>query len=345
MARFTGVRPVGAGIQIRWQSNGQVHSRFINRPPTDANLQDAARLRRKLIEESSFGDVVNLTFEKACGRFLKDISVTRSPSTVLSYKKRLEAHWSGLGRMDVRELTLPVLRQADREQDWKSQKTRKDCQSVLAGVLQWCVREGILESNPARALSSGRWQRPEIDPFTDDEIRLIFSELKGQPAILYRLMLETGMRTGEACALQWSDIEESSIRVQSTLWEGKRKSTKTHQSRKVSLTSSAISLLKKHTETRFTGKWVFTTIKGNPYSEEHLTEAFKAACERSGVRYRRPYTLRHTFASKALSAGVEVAWLAQQLGDRVETVLRHYAKWMGSDERDARELAKLEGMA
>ena len=90
---------------------------------------------------------------------------------------------------------------------------------------------------------------------------------------------------------------------------------------------------------------MFTTIKGNPYSEEHLTEAFKAACERSGVRYRRPYTLRHTFASKALSAGVEVAWLAQQLGDRVETVLRHYARWIGSDERDARELAKLTGLS
>lgn len=345
MARLTGVRPSGAGIQIRWQSGGKVYSRFINRAPTETNLQDAARLRRKLIEESALsGTVYKLTFENACKRFLKDIAATRSPSTVLAYRKRLEAHWSSLGPMDVKELTLPVLRQADREQEWKSQKTRRDCQSVLAGVLQWCVKEGVLEANPARALVSGRWQRPEIDPFTDDEIRSIFSELRGQPALLYRLMLETGMRTGEACALQWGDVEETCLRVQATIWEGERKSTKTHQARKVALTSSAIALLKGHTETRFAGMWVFTTIKGNAYSEEHLTDAFRTACERAGVRYRRPYTLRHTFASKALSAGVEVAWLAQQLGDRVETVLRHYARWIGSAERDARELAKLEVM-
>jgi hypothetical protein len=30
------------------------------------------------------------------------------------------------------------------------------------------------------------------------EISQIFADLRGQPAILYRLMLETGMRTGEA---------------------------------------------------------------------------------------------------------------------------------------------------
>ncbi len=41
------------------------------------------------------------------------------------------------------------------------------------------------------------------------------------------------MRTGEACALQWSDVEEDSIRIQSSLWDGKRKATKAHQSRRV----------------------------------------------------------------------------------------------------------------
>lgn len=59
------------------------------------------------------------------------------------------------------------------------------------------------------------------------------------------------------------------------------------------------------------------------------------------MRYRRPYTLRHTYASRALSAGVEPSWLAAQMGDRIETVLRHYARWIGGD-ADRRELAKLE---
>jgi integrase len=69
--------------------------------------------------------------------------------------------------------------------------------------------------------------------------------------------------------------------------------------------------------------------------------ADRKACEAAGVAYRRPYTLRHTYASRALSRGVEVAWLAEQMGDNVLTVMRHYARWIGG-ERDQRELAKLD---
>lgn len=348
MAEFAGVRAKGTGIQIRWTAHGNAYSQTIDRPPTPSNLQDAARLRRKLIEQTKLvksNQPEQLTFEAACGHFLKDIAATRSPSTVLAYRKRLVAHWSTLAHLNVAELTLPVLRQADRAQPWKSQKTRRDCQSVLAGVLQWCVKEGMIESNPARALASGRWQRPEIEPFTDAELPRIFAELRGQPALLYRLMLETGIRTGEACALHWSDVEEDSLRIQATLFQGERKSTKTHQSRNVALTAAAQALLRAHTVTRFAGGWVFVTQYGNPYTDEHLTDAFRSACQRAGVTYRRPYTLRHTFASRALSAGVEVAWLAQTLGDRVETVLRHYARWMPSQDRDRRELEKLEKLA
>lgn len=347
MAEFKGVRATGGGIQIRWQVRGRKFSQFLDVKPTPTALQDAARLRRKLIEEASLGvsgPTERISFEEACKGFLKDITATRTPSTALTYRRRLEARWSALAGSQVHTITLAQLRAVDREQEWVSQKTRRDAQSVLAGVLQWCVSEGYIEHNPARALSAGPWQRREIDPFTADELAAIFAELRGQPATLYRLMAETGMRTGEVCGLQWSDVEPDAILVQATLWKGERRSTKTHQSRRVMLTNAAKAILKNHTATRFAGTWVFTTQYGNPYSEEHLTDAWKAAVDRAGVRYRRPYTLRHTYASRALSAGVELAWLAEQLGDRIETVLRHYARWAGSKERDARELAKLEAL-
>lgn len=345
MARYTGVRPASGGIEVRFQVRGRQFSHFIATSPTEAALQDAARVRRKLIEKErlSLPDPVSgaITFEAACVSFLRDIKRTRAPSTTLTYRKRLEAHWNALAKLDLRALTLAVLRGADRDQEWTSQKTRRDAHSVLAGVLQWGVAEGYLEANPARALRAGSWQRPEIDVFTADELAAILHELRGQPKVLYGLMAQTGLRTGEACALQWADVEEDALLVKATLWDGKRKATKTHQSRRVLLTREARRILKEHTATRFTGSWLFVTSKGNPYSEEHLTEAFVGACKRAGVRYRRPYTLRHTYASRALSAGVEPSWLASQMGDRIETVLRHYARWIGG-ERDKNELEKLE---
>jgi integrase len=345
MARYAGIRPASGGIEIRYQVRGRSFSHFIATAPTDAALQDAARVRRKLIEQAKLGlpDPVTdtITFESACQSFLRDIQRTREPSTALTYRKRLVAHWSELAHLDLRAITLAVLRGVDRDREWKSQKTRRDAHSVLAGVMQWGVSEGYLETNPARALRAGSWQRPEIDPFTSEELTAILRELRGQPKVLYSLMAETGIRTGEACALQWGDVEDDALLVKATLWAGKRKTTKTHQSRRVLLTREAKRILKEHTATRFAGSWVFVTSKNNPYAEEHLTEAFVSACERAGVRYRRPYTLRHTYASRALSAGVEPSWLASQLGDRIETVLRHYARWIGG-ERDKNELAKLE---
>ena len=345
MAGYKGVRAAGAGIQIRWQVRGRRYSQYVHATPTDAALQDAARLRRRLIEQTKLGvadeATGTITFEAACKAFLVDITRTRKPSTALAYRKRLAAHWSALAHLDLREITLATLRAADRANTWRSQKTRRDAQSALAGVLQWGVQEGYLQVNHARALSCGAWQRPEIDPFTPEELAAVLAELRGQPRALYALMAETGLRTGEACALRWDDVEADALLVRATLWKGERQATKTHQSRRALLTREARRILKEHTATKFAGAWVFVTQQGNPYSEEHLTEAFRAACARAGMRYRRPYTLRHTYASRALSAGVEPSWLAQQLGDRIETVLRHYARWMGGD-RDARELAKLE---
>lgn len=345
MSGLRGVRATARGIQIRWQVGGRSFSRFIAKAPTEAALADAARLRRRLIEESKLGPgevIERITFEEACRAFLTDISITRAPSTARTYWRRLEARWSALKDAYVQEITIAQLRAVDREQTWLSQKTRRDAQSVLAGVLQWCVSEGYIENNPARALSAGPCPPREIDPFTPVELSAILRELRGQPQLLYMLMSQTGLRTGEVRALQWSDVEPDALSVQATLWKGMRRSTKTHQSRRVLLTSAARQLLKEHTATRFVGTWVFATQHGNPYSEEHLTDAWTAACSAAGVRYRRPYTLRHTYAARALAAGVEVAWLAEQLGDRLETVLRQYARWIGAADRDARELAKLE---
>ena len=62
-----------------------------------------------------------------------------------------------------------------------------------------------------------------------------------------------------------------------------------------------------------------------------------------GIRYRRPYNLRHTYATIMLMAGMNPAFCARQLGHSVEMFLRTYAKWI-SGEQDAREMERLKGM-
>ncbi len=348
MGRYRGVRIVGGGIQIRYQVGRRRFSQWINATPTEQALSDAARLRKRLIEQARIGEedgpTERMRFEEACRRALASIGKRRKPSTVQSYAKRLAAHWSGLAHLDVRMVTRTAIIRADHAQDWKSQKTRKDCLSALSCVLQWATDQRYISANPMRGYETIRHQRPDVEVFTDDELSGISRHLKGTPKVLYALMLQTGCRTGELQALQWSDVEPDALKISGTIWKGKKSATtKNARIRRVMLTVEAKRILKAHTASRFSGGFVFKTQQGNPYDEKDLTRAFRKACEAAGVAYRRPYTLRHTYASRALSRGVEVAWLAEQMGDNVLTVMRHYARWIGG-ERDQRELAKLEAV-
>jgi hypothetical protein len=56
---------------------------------------------------------------------------------------------------------------------------------------------------------------------------------------------------------------------------------------------------------------------------------------------RRPYCTRHTFISVGLSNGVNIKWLAEYCGTSVETIERHYGKYIKSDA--AEQLERLAG--
>ncbi|RZT92559.1 hypothetical protein EV670_3537 [Rivibacter subsaxonicus] len=63
--------------------------------------------------------------------------------------------------------------------------------------------------------------------------------------------------------------------------------------------------------------------------------------KRLGIRYRRPYNMRHTYATMMLMAGMAPAFCAGQMGHSVEVFLGTYAKWLPGA-GDAAEMAKLE---
>lgn len=54
--------------------------------------------------------------------------------------------------------------------------------------------------------------------------------------------------------------------------------------------------------------------------------------KRSGIPYRNPYQIRHTYASTLLTAGGNPWYVAQQLGhEDVEMVFRTYGKFIRED--------------
>lgn len=344
MAKLAGVRPKGSGIEIRYQVGKLRRSVYVEKAPTAANLADAARYRKRLIQAAAIGgtEAKNATFEDCCRDFLADKTRSLKPSTVDAYRSKLEVYWSDLAQQMIRTIRVADLKAIDRRVEWRSQKTRREVHAVLRGVFDWAIHEELADENPARSLTTGAWQRPEIDAFTDAERAAILAELHGTALAFYGLMFETGARTGELMGLRWRDVTGDQLRIERSVYRGEDGSTKTHQARTVLLTAEAQRLLAAHTASKFRGEHIFLNQYGAAYANDRgLTFAFRLACKRAGVRYRRPYYCRHTFASRALSAGCEPSWVAQQMGDRLETVMRHYGRWISGD-RDRAQLARLE---
>ncbi len=61
--------------------------------------------------------------------------------------------------------------------------------------------------------------------------------------------------------------------------------------------------------------WLFPGHEGYPMLAEHFRcLMWIPLLKRAGLRYRKPHTLRHTFASMLIQAGESLAYVKEQLG-------------------------------
>lgn len=75
-------------------------------------------------------------------------------------------------------------------------------------------------------------------------------------------------------------------------------------------------------------------------TEKPFRYIFNKALRKLGLRHRKAYNTRHTYATMLLMAGVNINWVASQLGNSPLMVATVYAKWING-EADITEMAKL----
>lgn len=231
-------------------------------------------------------------------------------------------------------------------------KTVNNYVSVLREAMQLAVLDKIVPANPVADIPRAKHQKPPPDPFTLVEAEAICAYMAEKyPEAVWNYTearFFTGMRTGESFGLKWPtvDLPSAYMVVAESIVRGEEKdSTKTHAERAVRLNSRALEAIKRQAKhTRMAGAHVFLDPRyGTPWTEErayrrsYWTPALKAL----GIRYRKPYNTRHTYATVMLMQGMTPAFCARQLGHSVEMFLRTYAKWLDGSQ-DALEMAKLE---
>ena len=150
------------------------------------------------------------------------------------------------------------------------------------------------------------------------------------------LALYTGVRVGELCALRWDDVEDYCIKVRSTVQRLQREdgcgteliisAPKTKKSiRVIPILSALESYIEYFQEKKGKQCYVIGTAMvpmTEPRVMQYKFQKYMKALQIEGTSF---HTLRHTFATRAVEAGIDVKALSELLGHaNVQTTLNRY---------------------
>lgn len=146
----------------------------------------------------------------------------------------------------------------------------------------------------------------------------------------------TGLRTSELIALEWSDVNlrQKTVFIRRVRTRtGDKDRPKTSSSiRQVELLPPALDALRSQKKiTPENGAIFLNPSTGEPWTHDGPLRktAWKQTLIKAEVRYRKPYTARHTFASIMLSSGVNPMWVAKQMGHKDWGMIRKvYGRWI-----------------
>lgn len=241
--------------------------------------------------------------------------------------------------------------------------TVRQMHAVISGALSAAVRWDWLPNNPASGAQRPRQRPPQPDPPSPaDAARIVDAAFEADEdfGTLVWLVMTTGMRRGEVCALQWSrvDVEAGMVDVRRSYrlrrGVGTEKDTKTHQMRRIALDTETTALLTEHKQRsaermRELGAeltddmYLFTSARSfdpsKPCSPASVSGRYHYLAARLGID-THIHALRHYSATELLTAGVDLRTVAGRLGHGGggATTLRVYAAWVAASDRKAAEI-------
>jgi integrase len=287
-------------------------------------------------------------------------------STYESYEQHIKDHIIPLiGQVKLKDLTGTHIQTMYNT----LQKPKKDgghgiaastiakIKNILSGALQQAISNHIIRINPLLEAKAPKVDDPKIRIMTKAEQRQFIAVLPFfNTGNMFAVALATGMRIGELCALEISDIDRELKLINITKTAGRRKDKRTgevsikvgspktkHSIRKIPLLPSVEVMLDRQAQLvselyekagdRWNGNMlVFPTDKGNIHDLSGLRSSMGRVLKRAGLPHITIHALRHTYATTVLNAGVAAQNVAKLLGHKDgATTLKFYAHYINTE--------------
>lgn len=364
-----------SSIRINFSYLGRRWYEVVKGTPTDTNLETIAKFREDILAEIKLG-IFNyeLTFPEShkniqkvnalLGRVSNKLTTGEYLLTWHEYNARTLEETSNKENLRIIHTSLlPALGHIPlADLKWSDVKTMalgwnnvtktiKNKLAPLRKALSHALDDGLIESNVLLGKSVEGVQKDfnpeeeELAPFDKKERQAILDACRHeQDRNLFKFIMWTGLRTSEVVSVTWSDIDwhKGTIRINKAK---PRKATKIKRPktiksvRQVKLFPDALQALESQKEhTLLAGVQIFNNPNTlEPWNGDGaIREHFKVICKKAKVRYRRPYQLRHSYATMMLMAGEPVRWLSKQMGHSTPMqTMNVYAKWIDEDSPDA----------
>ena len=254
-----------------------------------------------------------------------------------------------------------------------SDVTIKRVKFIVGKLYTWAVEEEKLKSSPVDWSNYkpplSKKETVSITALTTSELQIIKNAVMGNKAVypVIAVMAHTGMRTEEALALQWQDIDfdDSTIHVHHALTKEFEKdghgnkvgNTKTvigstknkYSERYIQVPDEVMDLLKKWREDApFVSQtkigdnhFVFGNTKGSNWTYAGFRSSVNNCLKRSGAKMDslRLHRLRHTVATMISNDPDATAYTLQQLLGHKDTRMAH--KYIDSETDERRKKNKV----
>jgi len=251
-------------------------------------------------------------------RFIDDLRLRNySPKTIEAYVAgvvRLAQHFGRspeqLGLEEIRSFQLQLL---ERKVSWSQFN-----QTVCALRFFYAVTLGRAEQVPH--IPYGK--RPHTLPSVlapEEVVRLFAAARPGRQRLMLQVAYACGLRIGELIRLQVRDID--SARMVLVVRQGKGR-----KDRLVPLSARLLEELRAYWRMHRPARWLFPgTRPDRPLCAASVQKQCQQTVARAGLRKRcTPHTLRHSYATHLLEAGVDLVTLQAVLGHNDLRTTAHY---------------------
>lgn len=248
-----------------------------------------------------------------------------------------------------------------------STESVKKAFDVINSAFNWGISRGYISANPCdnvkdellnefRKLEEREANDLRVNSLSNQEVLRLNEtcktrnknngELKYSASLYAQLLLYTGMRIGELCALRWPDIihvnDKTVLSISKTRYvskhggedveekyKAKEGDTKNNKARLIELSSDALMVLnqieqlnKHHT----TNGYIVLNEAGKATNPTNLGRCINTIFRAAGLRTEvsGAHILRKTFATQKYKEGVTIESIAAYIGDEPATVRKHY---------------------